>query len=213
MNIVLLGPPGTGKGTIAQFISERFGCVHVSTGDLLREQVARKTDTGKKIEPIMNSGQLVSDEIVLNVLKLKLSGIGTRFILDGFPRTLEQGELLEPILSELDISLNVVLEIYSSDDIIVKRLSARRQCTLCKRIYGLDVPSKEPGICDDCQGSTILRDDDKPDVVMKRLKLYKDVTEPLVDFYTKKGLLVKIDGNRYLQEIFKGVEKVLHEFE
>ena len=214
MNLVLLGPPGTGKGTIAKFIEVRFGCIHISTGDLLREEVANQTETGKQIEPLMNAGMLVDDSIVLATLKKKISSIkGKSFVLDGFPRNLNQGELLDPLLSELGTELDLVLEIDSPEDIIVKRLSARRQCVSCKRIYGLDVPPKVAGICDDCGSKTVLRKDDEEEIVLERLRIYNSTTKPLSEFYMEKKLLKKIDGDRSLQEIFAEVEKALSVFE
>ncbi|MFH1391894.1 MAG: adenylate kinase [Candidatus Diapherotrites archaeon] len=213
MNLVLLGPPGTGKGTISKFIETTFKCTHVSTGDLLRDEVAKKTEIGMKVEPIMKDGLLVSDSVVLNILKKRLNELNGYFILDGFPRNLPQGKMLDQLLDELKISLEVVLEIDSPIDVIVKRLSARRQCVDCKRIYGLDVPSKKEGVCDDCSGKTILRADDNPEIVEKRLKLYTETTKPLSDFYAEKGLLIKVDGNRTLHEIFSEVEKTLKKYE
>lgn len=213
MNLVVLGPPGTGKGTISKFIETRFSCTHVSTGDLLREEVASQTELGKKIAPIMAEGKLVEDEIVLKILIDKLSKLKRNFVLDGFPRNLNQGELLDHLLSELGINIDAVLEIDSGDDVIVKRLSARRQCVKCKRIYGLDVPSKDEGKCDDCHAETALREDDRPETVRKRLRVYADTTRPLIDFYKKKKILVKVDGNRTLHEIFSEVERILSKYE
>ncbi|HLC79128.1 MAG TPA: nucleoside monophosphate kinase [archaeon] len=215
MKLVLLGPPGTGKGTIAKFIEVRFGCVHISTGDLLRDEVVQATSIGKEIEPLMNSGKLVDDDIVLKILKKKLLSIkGKSFVLDGFPRNLNQGKLLENLLDDaLGSKLDLVVEIDSSKEIIVKRLSARRQCVSCKRIYGLDVPSKKVGVCDECGSETVLRKDDEADIVMARLYLYEQITKPLSDFYEKKGILKKIDGNRSLQDIFAEVEVALSKFE
>jgi adenylate kinase len=213
MNLIVLGPPGTGKGTISKFIETRFNCIHVSTGDLLREEVAMQTELGKKIGPIMAEGKLVEDEIVLKILIDKLSKLKTNFVLDGFPRNLNQAELLDHLLAELKIQIDIVLEIDSRDEVIVKRLSARRQCIKCKRIYGLDVPSKIEGKCDDCNSETILREDDKPETVRKRLKIYNETTKPLIEFYKKKKILVKVDGNRTLHEIFQEVEKILSKYE
>ncbi|HLC92661.1 MAG TPA: nucleoside monophosphate kinase [archaeon] len=214
MNLVLLGPPGTGKGTIAKFIELRFGCVHISTGDLLRDEVAKKTQTGAEIEPLMNAGKLVDDGIVFRILREKLASIrGQSFILDGFPRNLEQGKMLDPLFDSLGIALDTVIEIDSSEEIIVRRLSARRQCVKCRRIYGLDVPSKKEGICDDCGSETVLRDDDKPGIVKKRLRLYNEITKPLSAFYAGKKLLKKIDGNQPLKEIFLQLEQLLSSFE
>jgi adenylate kinase len=213
MNLIVLGPPGTGKGTISKFIETRFNCTHVSTGDLLREEVAMQTELGKKIGPIMAEGKLIEDEIVLKILIDKLSKLKKNFVLDGFPRNLNQAELLDHLLAELGIQIDVVLEIDSSDEVIVKRLSARRQCIKCKRIYGLDVPSKVEGKCDDCNSETVLREDDKPETVRKRLKIYNETTKPLIEFYKNKKILVKVNGNRTLHEIFQEVEKILSKYE
>ncbi len=214
MNLILLGPPGTGKGTIAKFIEVRFGLVHVSTGDLLREEVAGKTETGKRIEPLMNAGKLVDDSVVLEILRKKILELnGKPFVLDGFPRNVNQGKLLEPLLNELVVKLDAVLEIDSDDDVIVKRLSARRQCVSCKRIYGLDVPSRIDGVCDECGAKTVLREDDRPEIVLERLMLYKKITQPLSSFYAEKKILAKIDGNKPLQEIFLECENLLRRFD
>ncbi len=212
MNLILLGPPGTGKGTIAKFIEVRFGLAHISTGDLLREEVAEKTDTGMKIAPIMNEGRLVDDSIVIEILRKKLSKVKKNFILDGFPRNVTQAGMLDGPLKGLGIRIHLVLEIDSDEDLIVKRLTSRRQCVKCHRIYGLDVPPKTEGVCDDCGSEIVLRGDDRPEVVRKRLALYQDVTAPVNEFYAAKGLLKKIDGNRTLQEIFIEVEKLLSEY-
>ncbi len=214
MNLVLLGPPGTGKGTIAKFIEIRFGCVHVSTGALLRDEVANKTSLGNEIEPLLHEGKFVADDVVHKILKKRLLSVkGKSFVLDGYPRNISQGKDLDALLAELGIGLDMVLEIDSDRGLIVKRLSARRQCVSCKRIYGLDVPSKKEGVCDECGSETILRSDDATEVVKSRLYLYDQITKPLSDFYEKKSLLRKIDGNRSLQEIFAEVEKMLLKFE
>ncbi len=214
MHLILLGPPGTGKGTISEFIEAKFEAEHVSTGDLLRDEVAKKTEIGKSVEPILNKGALVDDSVVVQVLRKKLSQAKAKnFILDGFPRNLNQAKILDWLLHELDVSLDAVLNIDSSEDVIVKRLSARRQCVKCKRIYGLDVPSKKKGVCDDCGAKTMQRKDDKPSIIKKRLRLYNELTLPLIFFYGGKGLLIHVDGNRPLQEIFEEVETVLKKFD
>lgn len=213
MKLVILGPPGTGKGTIAKFIETRFNCYHLSTGDLLRGQVTLDTEVGRKIAPIMNEGKLVDDAIVLKILKNKLTKIGQNFILDGYPRNIEQGKILDKVLAELEMDLHSVLFIDSPEDVIVKRLSARRQCTECKRIYGLDIPSKKEGMCDECGVETILREDDKTGVVRERIKIYNERSKPLLDFYKEKNLLVRVQGDRSLGDIFKEIEKLLSKYE
>lgn len=213
MKLVILGPPGTGKGTIAKFIETRFNCSHISTGDLLREQVSLKTEIGEKIAPTMNQGKLVDDASVLEILKNKLTKMRQTFILDGYPRTIEQGESLDKVLTNLEMHLDSVLFIDSPEEVIVKRLSARRQCTTCKRIYGLDVPSKKDGICDECNGKTVLREDDAPEVVRERIKVYNERSKPMLDFYKEKNLLVRVNGDRSLGEIFMEVERLLSKYE
>lgn len=213
MRLAILGPPGTGKGTIASFIEHRFDLVHISTGDLLREQVAKHTAIGHRIAPIMNVGKLVDEETVTEILKLKLKESGSSFILDGYPRTLLQTQKLEQVLKELKMPLDRVLFVDSPESVIVRRLSARRQCESCKRIYGLDIPSQEEGICDECGGKTVMREDDNSDIVRKRIKIYNETVKPLIDFYSSKKLLVTVNGDRSLQDIFGEIEKLLSTIE
>ncbi|HZX20422.1 MAG TPA: adenylate kinase [archaeon] len=213
MRLAILGPPGTGKGTIASFIEHTFNLVHISTGDLLREQVAKHTSIGLRIAPIMNAGKLVDEETVTEILKMKIMESGSAFILDGYPRTLSQTQKLEQVLKALKMPLDRVLFIDSPESVIVRRLSARRQCVSCKRIYGLDIPSQKEGICDECHGKTILRDDDNPETVRKRIQVYNETVKPLIAFYKSKKLLVTVNGDRSLQEIFGEIEKLLSTIE
>ena len=209
MKLIILGPPGTGKGTISRFIEAKFGCEHISTGDLLRAEVAKKTSIGIKIERILNEGKLVSNETAMQVLSKKIRSLKDGFVLDGFPRNIQQAKLLDGLLSQQKSSLDLVLEIDSDDKVVIERLSSRRQCIKCKRIYGHHVPSKKVGVCDDCGSETIIREDDKSKAIKQRLKIYHKITKPLVTFYTKKKLLMKINGNRSLDKIFPELEKIL----
>jgi len=210
MNLVLLGPPGTGKGTIAGFIRERFGFEHLSTGDLLREEVKKGTEIGKEAEPLMNEGKLVPDELVAEVIAGKLNGAtGKGFVLDGYPRNLDQAKILDKILEENGVSLDLVLNIESSEKEIVKRLSSRRQCPVCGTIYGSEVPPRMPGVCDVDQEKLVQRDDDKEEVVSYRFKLYLEKAKVLIEYYKEKGILVEVDGNRKIPPIFAEIEKII----
>jgi len=210
MNIIFFGPPGTGKGTIAQYIHRKFGYVHISSGDLLRDEVKKKTKIGREITPLIKDGKLVEDEIIANIVSKKVKKLSKAgFILDGYPRNLNQAVMFDKFLQKSKIKIDFVLNIDSEEKKIIERLSARRQCTSCKRIFGLDVPPREQGVCDDCGGELVLRDDDKPEVVKYRLELYKVLTEPVIAYFEKKGILIAIDGNEPLHKIFNKVEKLI----
>ncbi len=210
MNLVLMGPPGTGKGTIARFIQERFKFQHLSAGDLLRTEVKNGTEIGKKAEPLMNEGKLVPDDLVAQVIAAKLNGTsGKGFVLDGYPRNFEQAKILDKILGEKDVSLDLVLDVESSEKEIVKRLSSRRQCPVCGTIYGSEVPPKKEGICDNDGTKLVHREDDKPEVIKYRYRLYLEMTKDLAKYYNTKGILVVVDGNRHLPPIFAEIEKII----
>ena len=210
MNIIFFGPPGTGKGTIAQYINRKFGYQHISSGDLLRDEVKKKTKIGREISPLIKDGKLVEDEIIANIVSKKVKKLSKAgFILDGYPRNMNQAAMFDKFLQKSRIKIDFVLNIDSEEKKIVERLSARRQCIKCKRIFGLDVPPKKEGVCDDCGSALILRDDDKPEVVKYRLELYKVMTQPVIEHFEKKGILLTIDGNEPLHKIFNGVEKII----
>lgn len=206
MKLILLGSPGTGKGTQAELITQKYRIPHISTGDLFRENIANGTELGKKAKVFIDEGKLVPDEITIGMFRDRIAKPDCKkgFILDGFPRTLPQAEALDDI-AEIDKALLIK----SSDSIIIKRLSARRQCRKCNAIYGLDKPPMKKGICDKCRGELYQRDDDKEEVIRKRLETYRKQTEPLVDHYSKKGILAEIDGEQPIQKIFEDVVKAL----
>jgi adenylate kinase len=187
MKIVLLGPPGSGKGTYASRLTVILGVPHVSTGDMVREEIKAQTELGKKIREYSDKGELVPDEIIIRLLanRLKKSDAEKGFILDGFPRTTKQAEALGEISTiDLVINLNV------PDEIIIQRLSNRISCKKCGAIYNkLTLKPKKEGVCDKCGGELYQRKDDKPEVVQERLNVYRRKTEPLIEYYTKKGLL------------------------
>ncbi|MBI4044223.1 MAG: adenylate kinase [Candidatus Diapherotrites archaeon] len=207
VNIVLFGPPGSGKGTIARKLWEKFGIKQVSTGDLLRREILEGTPLGKKVEPILASGKLVDNKIVARVLEKGIRGAKNGFVLDGFPRNGEQAGILEGILAKTGQKIDLVLELVVPDGKIIERLSSRRQCSKCGRVYGLHLPPKKEGVCDECGGKLFQRDDDKPYVIKKRLALYKEETLPLKTYFRKSTRVESIDGAPAIEEVFLAAEK------
>ena len=206
MRIILLGPPGSGKGTQATRLVKRFSIPQISTGDILRESVKRKTELGKKAEVFMNKGELVPDDVVIGIIddRIKKEDCKKGFILDGFPRTIAQAEALDKITK-----IDKVIELDLSDETIINRLSNRRQCSKCGTIYGIDIPPKKEGVCDKCGSSLYQREDDKVEAIKNRLEVYRKQTKPLVDYYRKKGLLVKIDAEKPLLDVLEKIAKAV----
>ena len=206
MNIVLLGPPGIGKGTVAVKLSKKLSIPHIATGDMLRENVAEKTRLGLKAKSFMDKGLLVPDNIVIEMIKerMKKDDCKNGFILDGFPRTINQAEEIK------DTKIDKVVNMQASDGVIVERLSRRRVCRKCDFIYHLDFikPNRE-GFCDKCSGQLYQREDDKPKAIKERLKVYKEKTEPLINYYKEKGLIVDVDGSGSPDDEFKAVLKAV----
>ena len=193
MNIIFLGPPGAGKGTQAQIVCQRLGIPQVSTGDMLRAAIAAGTEMGRKAKEYMDQGQLVPDEIVINILKerLKEDDCKDGFILDGFPRTVPQAEALD----KMGVVIDRVVDIEVPDEKIMARLSGRRVCEKCGSSYHVDYkPTKVEGVCDRCGGKTVQRKDDSPEIIKDRLEVYHAQTEPLKDYYKKTGKLVIVEG-------------------
>jgi len=203
MRLVFLGPPGAGKGTQAQKLCADMNWAHVSTGDLLREAVAEKTELGLKAETFMSSGRLVPDDLVVSIVagRLKKDDCAQGFVLDGFPRTVAQAEMLEETLDALDLKLDVVLYFATDRDVVIKRLSGRRVCTTCNINYHVtNIPPRAEGICDKCGQALIQREDDKPETVDQRLQVYEKQTAPLIRFYRERGLLTEMSGNLEVEE-------------
>jgi adenylate kinase len=210
--LVFLGPPGAGKGTIAQRIAEKLGLKHIATGDLLRKEVALNTELGQKARPIMLRGELVPDELVTAVLEERLGQKDVKggFILDGYPRTIGQVGLLEGILKKDGKKLSAVLYISARDDTIIRRLSNRRQCKKCGKVYNLvTMPPKEAGKCDVCGGELFQRADDQPETIKNRLEVYEERTRPIIEHYREKGLLREVDCDGPLEENLKNVAAAL----
>lgn len=208
MKLILLGGPGVGKGTQAKMISKEYNIPQISTGDLLRGEVAKESELGKELDAIMKSGNLVTDEIVLKLIKNRVleEDCAKGFILDGFPRTINQAEELEKITE-----INNVISFECSNEELIKRISGRRVCTDCGSIFHIyyNKPSSE-GVCDKCKGILFQRKDDNEETVKSRLEVYKEKTEPLIKFYETKGELIKINANQPIADIFEEVKLKLN---
>ncbi len=201
MNIVLLGAPGVGKGTYAGLLSKRYNIPHISTGDLLRNAVKKQSVTGKKAKSYMDKGLLVPDLLVLELLekRIKEKDAKNGFLLDGFPRSIKQAETLGK-----KIKIDKVLSFEASGSVIMQRLGGRRTCRSCSAIFHVkNIPPKKEGICDKCGGGLYQRDDEKPEAIKVRLETYKKETAPLIDYYAKKGMLLKVDANPPIGQVGK----------
>lgn len=212
MNLILLGGPGAGKGTQAKLIVEEYKIPQISTGDMLREAVKQGTELGKKAKEYMDKGELVPDEIVIGIVRdrLKQPDCEKGFILDGFPRTIAQAEALDKMLDEIGKKIDAVINIYVPEEEIVKRIVNRRTCKKCGAIYHLIYsPPKESNKCDKCGGELYQRDDDKEETVRERLRVYKQQTEPLIEYYEKKGILYNVDGTKDINGVFEEIKGVL----
>lgn len=203
--LVLIGPPGTGKGTQAQMLSEEWKIPHISTGSLLREAVESGSELGGVVEQYMRSGELVPDNIMLDVVKERLShnDVSGGFILDGFPRTIEQAEGLD----RTGIDIDRVVYIYVDEDEIIRRLLSRYECPKCGYIKGAE--NNKEDVCPKCGVKLVRRADDDIDIIKKRLKVYREQTEPLLDHYKDRGIMLEVDGNGTVEEVFRRIEKGL----
>lgn len=216
MNYVILGAPGSGKGTQASRFAEKRNLLHVSTGDLLRDAVARETALGKQVKDTLASGQLVPDSIVLELIKEALSQPEKKsnfsgWILDGYPRTTAQAEALEGVIEEIGEKLDGVILLDIDPEIIVKRLSNRRTCESCKAVYNLlNKPPKQEGICDECGGNLVQREDDKAETIRKRLDVYQAQTLPIIDFYKNGTRLLEVDGSLPIDGVTAEIERLVN---
>ncbi|BAG07594.1 adenylate kinase [Finegoldia magna] len=204
MRLILLGPPGAGKGTQAKRVIEEFDIPHISTGDIFRKNIKEKTELGQKVEGLLAQGKLVPDELTIEIVwdRLDQEDCKNGFLLDGFPRTIPQAEALDEGLAKRGLKLDRVLNIDVDKDSLVKRLSGRRVCPSCGASYHIDNnPTKVDGICDACQTPVIQREDDKEETVLDRIKVYDSQTKPLVDFYNKQDLVFTVDGTLPIDEI------------
>ncbi len=214
MNIVLFGPPGSGKGTQAKLLAEKYGIPHISTGDILRENLKNKTKLGLAAKSYMDRGELVPDDVLIGIIKDRLSqsDCASGFLLDGYPRTVPQADALRTILSEMGKKLDIVLNIDVHDDELMKRLTGRRMCACGASYHILFNPPKQAGICDLCGNQLYQRDDDKEEAIRNRLDVYKRQTQPLIDYYTKEGMMVTVNGAAGISEVFDEIISALDGF-
>ncbi|SEG32813.1 Adenylate kinase [Thermomonospora echinospora] len=215
MRIVLVGPPGAGKGTQAQFIASHLSVPKISTGDIFRANVSGGTELGRKAKQYMDRGDLVPDEITIAMVRDRLGEDDARdgFLLDGFPRNVPQAQTLKKILdSEWGAKLDLVLELVVDEDEVVRRLSGRRTCGQCGKIWHVDWDDKKDDLCDDCGGRLFQRDDDKEEVVRHRLEVYQEQTAPLVSFYADEGILVGIDATGPVEEVTERALQAIRRF-
>lgn len=212
MKIVMLGAPGAGKGTAAVKLAEKYGIVHISTGDIFRDNLRNQTQLGLEAKKYMDEGKLVPDEITVDMLLTRIgeSDCQAGFILDGFPRTIAQAQALKKALSQQNSRVDHALNIVVSDDVVMQRLGGRISCPKCGAVYHVTGnPPKTPGRCDRCGTDLIQRDDDKPETIKKRLEAYYAQSSPLVDFYEEEGVLSNFDGNQDQAFVFKEMTEVL----
>jgi adenylate kinase len=215
VRIVLVGPPGAGKGTQAQFIASHLAIPRISTGDIFRYNVTNNTDLGRKAKEFMDRGDLVPDQVTVAMVRDRLAEDDAQegFLLDGFPRNVPQAETLKKMLSEFDARLSVVLELVVDEDEVVRRLSGRRTCRRCERVqHVLYDPPARKGICDDCGGELFQRDDDSEETIRHRLVVYAEQTAPLISFYADENILIGIDATGPVEEITSRAMAALRPF-
>lgn len=208
MKIIMLGAPGAGKGTQAKMISQKYAIPHISTGDIFRMNIKEGTELGKKAKSYMDQGLLVPDELTVDLVvdRLQKEDCNNGFILDGFPRTIAQAEALKNANQSIDFAIDVDVP----DENIVKRMEGRRACVACGATYHIVYnPTKAEGICDACGKELILRDDDKPETVTKRLNVYHDQTQPLIEYYGAEGILKTVDGTQNMDDVFNAIVTIL----
>lgn len=212
MKIIMLGAPGAGKGTQAKRIADKWQIPHVSTGDIFRANIKNGTELGMEAKKYMDKGALVPDELTVKILldRVAQEDCKNGYVLDGFPRTIPQAEVLDKELTELGDSIDYAINVDVPDENIVNRMSGRRACVACGATYHVVyAPTKTEGICDRCGKELILREDDKPETVQKRLSVYHEQTQPLIEYYGAKGILKSVDGTKDMEEVFRDIVKIL----
>ncbi len=212
MKIIMLGAPGAGKGTQAEKICAKYNIPHISTGDIFRANIKNNTELGQKAKSFMDQGLLVPDELVVDLVvdRVKADDCANGYVLDGFPRTIPQAEALDAALSSLGEKVDYAINVEVPDENIINRMSGRRACLTCGATYHVVyIPTKVEGICDKCGAELVLRDDDKPETVKKRLDVYHEQTQPLIDYYTGKGVLNEVDGTKDMEEVFSAIVEII----
>lgn len=212
MKIIMLGAPGAGKGTQAKQIADKYSIPHISTGDIFRANIKNGTELGKKAKQYMDQGALVPDELTCDLVmdRIQQDDCKNGFVLDGFPRTIPQAEALDAALGKINEKMDYAIDVDVSDENIVNRMSGRRACLNCGATYHLiSIPPKVEGICDRCGSEIVLREDDKPETVQKRLKVYHEQTQPLIEYYSGKGVLKEVDGTQPMDDVFAAIVKIL----
>ena len=212
MKIIMLGAPGAGKGTQAKQIAGKYNIPHISTGDIFRANIKNNPELGQKAKTYMDQGLLVPDELTCDLVvdRIQQDDCVNGFVLDGFPRTIPQAEALENALAKLNESMDFAIDVDVPDENIVNRMSGRRACLKCGATYHIvSIPPKKEGVCDNCGSELVIRDDDKPETVQKRLNVYHEQTQPLIDFYSKKGILKSVDGTQPMDKVFEDIVNIL----
>ena len=214
MKIIMLGAPGAGKGTQAKQIATKYEIPHISTGDIFRANLKNGTELGKKAKEYMDKGELVPDELTCDLVMDRIAQEDCQkgFVLDGFPRTIPQAEALTNALNKIGQSMDYAIDVDVPDENIVNRMSGRRACLNCGATYHIVFnPTKVDGVCDACASQTVLREDDKPETVQKRLTVYHDQTQPLIDYYKEQNILKTVDGTKPMDEVFSDIVAILGE--
>jgi adenylate kinase len=215
VNLVLFGPPGSGKGTQSQRLVESYSLAHISTGDALREAIRKRTPLGLKAQAIIARGELVSDELVTSLLREKIAplrGNTDSFLFDGYPRTVPQAHTLAEICDEYQLQLPATLNLHVPEELLIRRLTGRRICPSCGEVFNIYFkPSTLSGVCDICAGPLVKRVDDDPDTTRERLRIYHDQSAPVLDFYAERGVLYTIDANGPTDEVFAKIRSVIEE--
>lgn len=212
MKIIMLGAPGAGKGTQAKQIADKYSIPHISTGDIFRANIKEGTELGKKAKTYMDQGLLVPDELVVELVadRIQQDDCKNGFVLDGFPRTIPQAEALDAALEKINEKMDYAIDVDVPDENIIRRMSGRRACLSCGATYHIvSIPTKAEGICDRCGSNVVLRDDDQPETVKKRLEVYHAQTQPLIDYYKNQGILRTVDGVQPMEEVFGAIVEIL----